>query len=206
MMKPKHCRKYGWGAGDCGRLSCSRCGRAAYAELEKRILIAARQHAEILFVTFYYDPRYKQEFDDLPLFKEQKKRDEQVFRATLGKVFRALRDKARRAGKTFEYVIVFALARVKHKIHSRLHSHALITWLPDTTPSKKSRRDTRLDCPFLDKRMNALRMIAWIEKPRKIGAVARYTAKNAKTIIGKKDYAGIRVFRMSEGFEGGLQK
>jgi len=204
MMSEKkltHCRKYGWLAGDCERLTCSRCGKSAYARLQARIIHAATRQPVIFFVTIYFNPRQRQDLSDLPLFKDQKIIDEKLFRQTLGKVFRALRDKARRSGCSFEYVLVLALSKVKHKLHKVIHSHALITWLPDLQQRKGSRRKERVECPFLDEKLKRLHMTAWVEIPRQKQAVARYTAQNAKTIIGKPDYKNVRIYRFSEGFE-----
>lgn len=199
--KQKHCRKFGWNAGDCGMLACTRCGKDAYKKLAARIVRAAQRQAKLFFVTIYFDPRQRKDYSDLPLFEGQKALDEKLFRLALGKVFRALRDKARRAGIDFQYVLVLALGKVKHKIHKGIHSHALLTFLPDLKPVKGSRRKERVECPFLDKKLQGLQMVAWVEIPRSKRAVARYSAQNLKTVIGKKEYAGVRLFRMSEGFE-----
>lgn len=198
---PKHCRKYGWLDGDCNRLTCHRCGKAAYARLQARIMTAAMRHKSVLFLTLYYDPRWLKDLSHLPLFADHKRQTETAFRLLLSKVFRALRDKARRSGCKFEYVVVLALSKVRHRVHKVLHAHALVTWLPDASKHKTSRRPDRLECPWLEKKLAGCHLIGWIEKPRSIPAVARYTAQNAKTIIGKKDYAGLRVYRFSEGFE-----
>lgn len=201
-QQDKHCRYYGWLAGDCGMLACKRCGKNAYARLQARITAAASQHAELFFVTIYYDPRWLKDLSHLPLFKDHKAQIEKQFRVLISKIFRSLRDKARRAGARLEYVVVLALAKVKHRIHKVLHSHALVTWLPDTRHRKNSRRPERLECPWLEKKLSKDHLIAWVEKPRNRHAVARYTAQNAKSIIGKEEYKGIHVYRMSRGFEG----
>lgn len=180
-------------------LACARCGKGAYAALRERIIRTAKQHEQLYFVTLYFDPKYRQDVSDLPLFKDQS-RDEKKLLVLLGKIFRALRDKARRAGYSFEYVLVVALGKVRHKYHRRLHSHALVTWLPDLR-QKKSKRPERLESVWLDKKMSSLQMIAWVEKPRSVGSVAAYTAQNLQSVIGKKEYKGMRTFRMSQGWE-----
>jgi hypothetical protein len=197
----KHCRKYGWLAGDCDRLTCQRCGKAAYGRVERRIVKSAARHKSLLFLTIYYDPRWLRDLSHLPLFKDHKREVETAFKALLSKIFRSLRDKARRAGCSFDYCIVLALSKVKHRVHKVLHAHALLTWLPDPKPKKNSKRTDRLECLWLDEKLAGLHLIGWLEKPRSNQAVARYTAQNARTVIGKKDYAGMRVYRMSQGYE-----
>jgi len=196
-----HCRLYRYSEGDCGMLACARCGKAAYARLQARIVRATRQHAQILFLTVYYEHRWGEDFSDLPLFKDQKKQLENDFRMLASKVFRALRDKARRSGMSFEYCVVFALSKVKHRLHKHLHFHALLTWLPDTKPHPTSKKKERLQSSWLEKKLARLHLVMWLEKPRSKDAVARYTAQNAKTVIGKKGYAGKHVVRMSQGYE-----
>jgi hypothetical protein len=201
FRKLKHCRKYGWLAGDCERLTCSRCGREAFRNLSARITKATIRQKSVYFMTLYFDPKYRKVFDDLPMFADQKGIDERTFRKFISSIFRALRDKARRTGCSFEYVIVLALGKVKHRIHKVIHCHALITWLPDLRQHKNSRRKERLDCEFLNKKLSGLHMLAWVELPRSKRAVARYSANNAKSIIGKADYKNVRIYRFSEGYE-----
>lgn len=197
----KHCRFYGWKEGDCRMLTCSRCGKLAFARLRAEMLTAAHRHPEIFFLTVYFDPRWLQDLSHLPMFADHKTRSEKTFRDLTGKVFRALRDKARRSGCRFEYLIVFALSRVKHRIHKVLHFHALLTWLPDLEPHKTSKKKERLQSRWLEKKLAGLHLLMWLEKPRSVTAVARYTMQNAKTVIGKKEYKNVRIYRTSEGWK-----
>jgi len=125
--------------------------------------------------------------------------DERLFRKLLSKILRAIRDKLRRQGKSFEYVLILALGKFRHKIHSVIHAHMLVTCLPDCHP-KKSRNPDRLECPFLEKKMDNLHMIAWIEKARSKRAVAAYAAQNLLSVIGKQEFVGVRTYRASEGW------
>ena len=197
----KHCRRFGWLAGDCGMLACDRCGQRACARLQSRIVHAANQHAQLFFLTIYYDPRKVKDLSSLPLFTDHKKRLEKQLRVLLSKIFRALRDKARREGERLEYVIVLALSKVSHRLHKVLHSHCLITYLPDARQHPSSRRPERLECPWLEKKLASEHLIAWIEIPRSVRAVARYTAQNAQSVIGNPAYSNVRIYRMSQGFE-----
>lgn len=182
-------------------LACVRCGKQAYANLQARIVKASVRKPTLFFVTIYYDPRWMKDFSDLPLFPDWKQRVETVFRGLMSKLMRALRDKLRRAGMKPEYVLVLALAKVRHRIHKVLHAHLLITHLPDTKPRASKKRPDRLECPWLEEKAAKEHLIVWIEKPRSRAAVARYTAQNAKSVIGKKEYKGMRVYRFSEGYE-----
>lgn len=199
--KPKHCRLFGWNAGNCGMLHCARCGQQAYANLRRRIVAASLRQPSLIFVTIYYDSRHVRDMSDLPLFADHRSELEHLLRRLISKVFRALRDKARRLGCRFEYVVVLALSKVKHRVHKVMHAHALVTWLPDVQKHRTSRRKERLECQWLEKKLADLHLVAWIEKPRSNAAVARYTAENLRTVIGKKEYKNVRIYRFSQGYE-----
>ena len=173
----------------------------AFNKLQRRIVVAARRHRKLFFVTIYFDPKWMKDYSDLPLFADQSKLNEKQFRSLISKVFKSLREKAQRQGFEFNYVIVLALSKVKHKLHKVLHSHALVTWLPDLSSHPDSKRKERLKSSWLDKKLKGLHLVAWVETPRNTDAVARYTAQNAKTVIGKKQYAGMRIYPMSQGWE-----
>lgn len=157
------------------------------------------KQTELLFITIYYD-RIRVSLDELPLFAIGES-GEQKFRLLLTKVLAALRKKARRAGKKMEYVAVIAFGRANHRIHKKVHCHVLATYLPDLIPIPTKAHPERIECRFLTEKLKDMQLIAWVEKPRSKQAVARYTAANLKTVIGKPEMKNVRAFRFSQGYE-----
>lgn len=198
--KLKHCRLFRWDAGDCKRLHCERCGFRQYVRLAHKIVKSARAKPRIFFVTIYFDFRTHPDLSDLPIFSSTSK-DEKLFRQLLTKVLRAVRDKARRTGEKPEYVAVQAFGKMNHRIHKRVHSHVLITWLPDIVPQFTKAHPDRARCTFLEDKVSLLGLSVWIEIPREIDAVARYTAANIKSAIGNPQAKNLRIVRFSQGFE-----
>jgi hypothetical protein len=194
-----HCRKYRWAVGDCGMLHCSRCGDAAYRRIADRIIRAAMKQTELLFVTVYWSSK-RLSLSELPLF-ELSIRDEKRFRSLLTKILKSLREKAARMGEQFEYIAVLAFGRANHRIHKKVHAHLLVTWLPHLTSKPTKAHPHRLDCSFLSDKLSGLELSVWIERPVHKQAVARYTATNLKTVVGKPEMKSIRAFRFSQGFE-----
>jgi hypothetical protein len=194
----KHCRKFRYSEGYCGMLACSRCGKRALAQLRQRIVNAMKRHNSLWFVTIYYYAMGQEE--GLPLWAAySKEKMETVLRQTLNKLLRALRDNARRLGEEFEYVIVVAFGEFHHRYHARPHAHIVCTWLPN--PQVARSRRTRYDVDFLEKRLSDLKLYAWVEMVRENDAVARYIASNAESAVGKSEFAKMKVYRFSQGFE-----
>lgn len=196
----KHCRLFGWSAGDCQRLHCERCGYRHYLRLSLRIVRAAKKHEKILFVTVYFDWRKKWTYEHLPMFQDTT-RDERLFRELLSKVLRSVRDKARREGAEFEYCAVQAFGSFSHRIHKHVHSHVLCTWLPELVPMPVKNHPDRMESDFLSKRAERLGLAVWVENPRSREHVSRYTAANIKSALNLPQAKNLRVVRFSEGFE-----
>jgi len=196
-----HCRKFGWLAGDCGMLHCSRCGQAAYRKIAHRIIRATMTKKKIFFVTIYHN-RKRASLAELPLFGFSDG-DEKDFRKVVSKILEALRKKMLRLGERLEYVAVIAFGKANHRIHKRVHCHIIVTCLPDLRPKPTKAHPSRLECSFLDVRLEPMQLSTWIELPVSKLAVARYTASNLKTVIGKPEMKNIRAFRFSQGYENG---
>jgi hypothetical protein len=198
-LESKHCRRFGWLAGDCKRLHCTRCGHDAYRRIAHRIISATMRKTKIFFVTIYHN-RKRQSLADLPLF-DFSDGDEKDFRLLISKVLESLRKKMRRLGERLEYVAVLAFGRANHKIHKKVHCHILVTGLPDVKPKPSKAYPDRVECQFLDEKLKGVGLVAWVELPASKLAVARYTAKNLETVIGKEAMKNIRAYRFSKGFE-----
>lgn len=190
-MKPIHCRLYGLSSGYCGRLNCARCGRIRANQLIDRVIAGSRHHAAqsgIWFVTFYWETR---EF--IPTNGRNGYGDEKACRlaleedynATINKVMRSLKDRARREGIKPEYCIVTAYGKFWHKIHRWVHSHLLINWLPDDVhPASTRLHPDKYESDFVFRTAMNRDIAAWIEKPRSVDAVAKYTGQNLREVIG----------------------
>lgn len=196
-----HCNRYGWGRGDCRRLACSRCGAAEMERLRRRIEAAAACHERIFFVTVYLD--YK-------IFPDYKQYGagghdayfEKVFDHYLKKLIRAMRDMARKAGESLEYVAIMAFGKVRNRIHKHAHSHVLCSWLPsDIIPHRRSKNADRLQSRILDATAKKVYLTVWVEKPRSMGAVVRYSVQNLESAISQKWAKKMKLVRLSKGFE-----
>lgn len=195
----KHCRKFGWLAGDCLRLHCTRCGINAYRQLANRIIRATLRKKKIFFVTIYHN-RKRESLAELPLFGFSDG-DEKDFRQIISKVLEALRKKMIRLGERLEYVAVLAFGRANHRIHKKVHCHILMTCLPDVKSKNSTAHPSRVTCQFLDEKLASLDLVAWIENAENKLRVARYTAKNLETVIGNEKMKNVRAIRFSRGYE-----
>lgn len=195
----KHCRRFGWLAGDCGMLHCTRCGMNAYRQMANRIIRATMKKTKIFFITIYHNHK-RQSLAELPLF-EFGESDEKYFRLIISKVLESLRKKMRRIGERLEYVAVLAFGRANHRVHKKIHCHILLTCLPDIKPRSSKAYPNRLECAWLAEKLEDYQMLAWIELPASKLAVARYTAKNLITVIGKESMKNVRAIRFSQGYE-----
>lgn len=154
----------------CNRPKCKRCRGQYHDVLRQRIVLGALQIAsksELWFITLHHQHQ-------TDTTTPESKRD---YLQKANKIVDNMRKNAKSNGVKFEYVHVIGFKPTTQEIHS----HILCNYVAgDIVHAPTKARDLHYRSNWLENHAIKYGLTAFIEKPKSVIAVAKYSAKNLK--------------------------
>ncbi len=164
----------------CFRWNCNRfdCRQAIFHVTKSRFVKGANQwmtKKRILFVSCYHiNAEAAQQWGALQNLKDK-------FR----KLLRAIKRLASSARETFEYAWTYGRNGSRASTRRGIHTHGLMTWLPDMVSEPTSAHPSRQRSAALERLATRLGLRVWIEEAESSEAVAVYCMKNVLALSGE---------------------